>query len=28
LEYNRDDCRATWAVAQWLLEQDQPMPGE
>ena len=22
-DYNRDDCRATWAVAQWLLEQDQ-----
>jgi uncharacterized protein len=22
-DYNRDDCRATWAVAQWLLEQDR-----
>jgi len=21
--YNRDDCRATWAVAAWLLEQDE-----
>ncbi|MCT0202951.1 TM0106 family RecB-like putative nuclease [Synechococcus sp. CS-602] len=22
LRYNRDDCRATWAVATWLLTQD------
>ncbi len=22
-DYNRDDCLATWAVADWLLEQDQ-----
>ena len=22
--YNRDDCLATWAVAQWLLEAEQP----
>ena len=22
--YNRDDALATWAVARWLLEQDQP----
>jgi uncharacterized protein len=21
--YNQDDCRATWAVAQWLLERDR-----
>ena len=21
--YNRDDCLATWAVAAWLLEQDE-----
>ena len=20
--YNRDDCLATWAVAEWLLERD------
>ena len=22
-QYNRDDCRATWAVADWLRHQDQ-----
>jgi predicted RecB family nuclease len=22
--YNHDDALATWAVAHWLLEQDQP----
>ena len=22
--YNRDDCRATWMVASWLLEQERP----
>jgi len=22
-DYNRDDCLATWAVAAWLLQQDQ-----
>ncbi|MBA4733348.1 MAG: TM0106 family RecB-like putative nuclease [Synechococcus sp.] len=22
-QYNRDDCRATWAVADWLRRQDQ-----
>ena len=21
--YNRDDCLATWAVARWLLDEDQ-----
>jgi uncharacterized protein len=20
--YNHDDCRATWAVAEWLLKED------
>ncbi len=24
--YNRDDGRATWAVARWLLDQDGPAP--
>ena len=24
--YNRDDCLATWAVARWLLDQDQSPP--
>ena len=26
-DYNRDDCLATWAVAQWLLAQDRLTPG-
>jgi uncharacterized protein len=21
-QYNQDDCRATWAVAEWLLKED------
>ena len=25
--YNQDDCRATWAVAQWLRERDQDLLG-
>jgi predicted RecB family nuclease len=24
--YNQDDCRATWAVAQWLLQGDRSSP--
>ena len=28
LRYNHDDVRATWAVACWLLEQDQPPAGQ
>ncbi len=28
LRYNHDDVRATWAVARWLLEQDQPPPDQ
>jgi len=23
--YNHDDALATWAVARWLLEQDEPV---
>jgi uncharacterized protein len=22
-QYNQDDCLATWAVADWLLQQDR-----